>query len=147
MTPSLPDILLGQTLAITSPQPPEAGADYAASRFGLIATLSLIAVQEAEKGPAARLWENGALRELFGEAAKDFDAELGGDLGRLAASEDEDLTWSGLDRANADLRRALIRLHAAAEDRADGALDRRILALYQAMAKARRLELPQSITG
>ncbi len=144
MTPALPDLLLGQTVAITAPQPPEAGPDYAAGRFGLNATISLLAVQEAERGPAARLWENGALRALFAEAAEACDDTLAGELRRLAAGHDEDMSWSGLDRVNADLRRALIRLHVAVEDRADSALDRRILSLYQAMAKARRLELPQA---
>jgi hypothetical protein len=144
VTPSLPDLLLGQTLAIASPQPPEAGPDYAAGRFGLIATISLLAMQEAERGAAARLWENGALRALFAEAAETCDDALAGDLRRLAAGHDEDLSWSGLDRANADLRRALIRLHIAAEERADTELDRRIVTLYQAMARARRLDLPQA---
>ena len=66
MTPSLPDLLLGQTLAIASPQPPEAGPDYAAGRFGLIATISLLAMQEAERGAAADwpvAWAGDSLRE------------------------------------------------------------------------------------
>ena len=32
MTPTLPDLLMGQYLSLTLPMPPEAGPDYAAGR-------------------------------------------------------------------------------------------------------------------
>ncbi|MEO8925733.1 MAG: hypothetical protein ABI306_01100 [Caulobacteraceae bacterium] len=142
MTPSLPDILMGQVVALSAPLPPEAAGDYAAGRAAILAMLAMFAAQEAERGFAARLWENGALRVLFGRAAQAFDGELDGRLAAAAAGADDDFSLSALDRTNADLRRLLIALHEAAEQRGDATLDRRILALYQAMAKARRLDLP-----
>ncbi|HEY7851915.1 MAG TPA: hypothetical protein VIB82_03015 [Caulobacteraceae bacterium] len=125
MTPALPDILVGQMVALMTPLPPEAGGDYQAGRAGLVAMLAGLAAQEAERGVAVRVWENAAIRVVLGEAGADTD-----------------LAWSALDLANADLRRKLIAAHVAAEARGDEPLQREILALYQAMAKARRLDLP-----
>jgi hypothetical protein len=125
MSPKLPELLIGLAVALSSPAPPEAGGDYAAGRMGLVATLLVLASQEAERGPAARLWENATIAELLGDAAPPLEA-----------------AWSSLDARNADLRRRLIALHIAAEDRGDRALQIRILDLYEAMAHARRLDLP-----
>ncbi|HXU99648.1 MAG TPA: hypothetical protein VG166_04040 [Caulobacteraceae bacterium] len=125
MTPALPDILVGQMVALMIPLPPEAGGDYQAGRAGLLAMLAGLAAQEAERGTAARIWENGAIRELLGESGVDSD-----------------FSWRALDAANAELRRRLIAAHEAAEAARDEGRQRDILALYQAMAKARRLDLP-----
>ena len=129
MTPTLPDILIGQAVALMTPMPPEAGGEYLAGRMGMLAMLAGLAAQEAERGPAARVWENGAIRALLAKA------------GVAPDTADENLAWSALDAANAELRRALIRLHEAAEDRGDRTLQIEILDLYRQMAKARRLEL------
>jgi hypothetical protein len=129
MTPTLPDILMGQAVALVTPLPPEAGGDYLVGRMGMLAMLAGLAAQEAERGPAARVWENGAIRTLLAKA------------GAAPEPADQDLAWSALDAANADLRRALIRLHEAAEDRGDRALQIEILDLYRQMATARRLVL------
>jgi hypothetical protein len=147
MTPALPDMLLGQAMALSAPQPPESTGDYMAGRVGMIAMLAILAAQEAERGLAARTWENGALIALCERATPAYDAVLAGDLSRAAAEDRTDHGWGALDRANADLRRVLIRLHEAAEDRRDSSLDREILALYQAMAKARHLDLPSALAG
>jgi len=147
MTPSLPDILIGQCAALAAPLPPEAGGDYAAGRLGILIMLAALAAQEAERGVAARVWENQALRVLFAEAAPAYDGELGGRLGPAAAGADDDLSWSALDRANAHLRRLLIALHEVAEDRRDHALDVEILTLYQRMAHERRLDFPSGLAG
>ena len=125
MTPALPDILTGQMISLLTPLPPEAGPEYQAGRAGLLAMLAALAAQEAERGVAARVWENGAIRDLLGEAG-----------------EDADLSWRALDSANADLRRKLIAAHEAAEQSGDRPLQARILELYREMAKARRLQLP-----
>ena len=135
MTPTLTDILLGQAAAIAAPQPPEAGGDYMASRLGMVAMIATLAAQEAERGPAVRVWENAAIQALLtgaGGAAVD-------------APDREDFTWSGLDRKNAVLRRALTALHESAEARGDQALQAEILGLYVAMAEARRLDLPSAL--
>jgi hypothetical protein len=133
MTPSLPTLLLGQAVALTAPAPPESSGDYAAGRIGLVATLLVLAAQEAEKGPAARVWENRAIAELLASARASDPRPARGDS---AAS------WRDLDAANAELRRRLIALHEAAEIAGDHDLQARILALYVEMAKARRLDLP-----
>lgn len=125
MTPTLPDILAGQAAALMQPSPPEAGGEYTAGRMGILVMLASLAAQEAQRGPAARIWENRAIAALLGAEPE----------------HEPDLTWRGLDARNAELRRALILRHQAAEAAGDKALQRDILALYQAMAKARRLEL------
>jgi L-aminopeptidase/D-esterase-like protein len=147
VTPALPDLLMGQLISLTAPQPPEAGGDYMAGRIGLLATLAALGAQEAERGVAARMWENGAMRALFARAAGAYDDALQGDLALAAEAEDEALSWSVLDRVNAELRRLLIRLHEAVEARGDEALDREILRLYQGMARARRLDPPPGLSG
>jgi hypothetical protein len=147
MTPSLPDILMGYFIALTAPLPPEASGDYAAGRLGILGMLAVLAAQEAERGTAARLWENGAMRALFSRAASGFDGDLGGRLATAGAGADDDFSWTALDRANADLRRLLIALHEAVEERRDTALDTTILALYRRMAHERRLELPDAMGG
>lgn len=142
MTPTLPMILMGQVAALSAPAPPEASGDYAVSRGGMVAMLLMLASQEAERGPAARAWENGALRTILAEAASAYDEALEGALSSATGVTDGDGSWSALDGANAELRRRLIALHTAAEARRDAALQRRILDLYVDMARARRLEFP-----
>jgi len=67
------------------------------------------------------------------------------ELARAAAGVDDDLSWTALDLANADLRRQLIGLHEAVEARGDAALDDAILALYVEMARLRRLDLATAL--
>lgn len=141
MTPSLPDIVRSYAIARSSPLPAEAAGAYTAGRAGILSMLAMLAAQEAERGIAATLWENAALRALFADAAGAWDGPLGGALARAAAARDEDMSLSALTAANADLRRSLIALHEAVEAASDAALDRRILALYVEMAAARHLDL------
>jgi hypothetical protein len=141
MTPTLPDIMTGVAVALSTPLPPESGGDYMAGRAGMLSMLSLLSAQEAERGTAARVWENGAIRALLGKAAPAYDARLDGALAKAAAETDTDMAWSAMDKANAALRRLLIALHEAVETAGDADLDRAILGLYRDMAHARRLEL------
>ena len=65
MTPSLPDILVGNFMCMADPGPPEQQGEFMAGKVGLVALLSLLAAQEAERGgldvqPAARLETGGA---------------------------------------------------------------------------------------
>lgn len=55
---------------------------------------------------------------------------------------DRDYSIAALDAANAALRRLLIRLHEAAEQAGEHALDRKMLRLYRDMAGWRELRLP-----
>ena len=129
MTPALPDILIGQAVGLATPLPPEAGGDYFAGRIGLLAMLASLAAQEAERGIAARVWENAAIGALLAKA------------GEGEAEASSDLSWRALDAVNAHLRRRLIAVHEAAEARGDAALQVEILNLYVEMAAARRLNL------
>lgn len=147
MTPALPDILMGHLVALNAPAPPEASGEYMAGRLGILAMLSALAAQEAERGIAARVWENGVIAALLAAAAGDYDQALGGRLANLAEEESADLSWSALDAVNARLRRALIALHEAVEARGDEALDRAILALYLRMAHERRLDLAAAMAS
>ena len=145
MRPNVGDVLQGLAVAVTSPAAQEAGADYAASRAGMLAMLAGLAVQEADRAGAAALAENAAIRALFAQALAHDGARDGGLGGRLAAAAREtetDFTLSGLDGANARLRRLLIELHERVENAGDRDLDGRILELYAAMARGRRLQMP-----
>ncbi|HEY1415961.1 MAG TPA: hypothetical protein VGF42_08760 [Caulobacteraceae bacterium] len=129
MTPALPDILVGQAAALATPLPPESQGEYLAGRVGIMALLSGLAAQEADRGPAARVWENRAIAELIAKV----------DHGPLKLGDD--FSWRGLDAENARLRWRLIEIHEAAEARGDAALQTDILQLYVEMASARRLTL------
>jgi len=133
--------------ALSVPPPAEAAGDYAVARLGMVGVLAGLAAQEAERGFAARVWENAALKELFAAAAPAYDGELAGGLAEAAALDTSNLALSALDGANARLRLVLIALHEAVEARGDRELDRKILDLYRQMAHARRLELPSALGG
>ncbi|MHB8530550.1 MAG: hypothetical protein ACYC8V_13705 [Caulobacteraceae bacterium] len=147
MTPSLPELLEGCVLALGVPLPPEASGEYAQGRTGMVMTLLALAGQEAERAAGASAWENAALRDLFAGAARLYDADLEGRLSDLAAQADANFTLTALASANAELRRALIALHEAAEARGDPDLDRKILDLYRQIARAHRLDLPSALGG
>ena len=136
MTPSVPDILVGNFLCMAEPGPPEQQGEFMAGKVAVVALLSLLAAQEAERGAAARVTENAAIREILAEAAADYGLE-----GSWPADPVE-LTIGALDRVNAALRLALIGLHEAVEARGDEARHTRVLRLYAQMAEWRRLDLP-----
>jgi hypothetical protein len=138
MTPSLPDILVGNFLCVAEPPPPESAGDYMAGKVMVVALLSLLAAQEAERGLAARVWENAAIRAVLVEAGPDH----GQALAQAGQGTDTDLSLGALDRANAALRRSLISLHEAVEAAGDTARDHAILRLYAKMADTRRLDMP-----
>lgn len=138
MTPSLPDILVGNFLCMAEPPPPESAGEFMVGKVGVVALLCLLAAQEAERGMAARVWENGAIRAVLAEAA----ATHGAGFAQAAAEPDGDLSLAALDRVNAALRRSLIALHEAVEAAGDTARDHAILRLYADMADARRLDMP-----
>jgi len=134
MTPSLPDILVGNFMCMIDPPPPEQQGEFMAGKVAVVALLSLLAAQEAERGAAARVAENAAIQALLDEAAADYPTE--------AITGTGDLSISALDAANARLRQALIRLHETVEARGDVARHHAILRLYARMADLRRLDMP-----
>jgi len=138
MTPTVPELLMGNFLALMEPPPPESAGDYLQGKIAVTGMISLLSAQEAERGIEARAWENGAIRELLQTAS----ARYGAAFAEAAKGEDLDLSLAAMDRANAALRRSLIDLHIAVETARDGSLDTQIRRLYVRMAEARRLDLP-----
>ena len=136
MTPSLPDILVGNFMCMADPGPPEQQGEFMAGKVGLVALLSLLAAQEAERGVAARVRENALIRATLDEATGDYG------LDSSAWPVTETLTMTALDSVNAALRKALNSLHEVVEAREDTVRHHAILRLYAEMADLRRLDLP-----
>ena len=143
MTPTAPELLLGNFICLMEPPPPESTGDFQQGRIAVTGMIALLCAQEAERGIEARAWENGAIRALLGGAA----ATYGQHFAKASRGVDKDLSLAGMDRANAALRRDLITLHIAAEQARDAALDTTIRKLYVKMADARRLDLPPLPAG
>ncbi|MBO9706908.1 MAG: hypothetical protein J7521_01745 [Caulobacter sp.] len=141
MTPALPDILRGNFLSLAIPAPVESQGEFMTGRVGVIALLSLLAAQEAERGTTARIWENAAIGAMLAEAADAYGPQYA-EVAEVAAIEAVDLSLEGLDRANAALRRGLIALQEAVESAGDTARWKAINGLYAEMAERRKLELP-----
>ena len=127
MTPTLTDILTGNALALASLAEETGGAEFSGAKISVVALLSLLAAQEAERAIAVREAENAAIAELLGVAPADV----------------AERTITALDAVNADLRRRLIAHHEAVEARGDAEADAAVLALYRLMAEGRRLVMPQ----
>lgn len=138
MTPTVPELLMGNFLAMLDAPPAESAGDFMQARIGVTGMISLLCAQEAERGIEARAWENTAIRALLAASA----GRYGERFAEAAVGVDTDLSLAAMDRANAALRTALIDLHIAVEEARDGPLDTRIRALYVKMADARRLDLP-----
>jgi hypothetical protein len=94
MTPTLTDILTGNALALASLAEETGGAEFSGAKISVVALLSLLAAQEAERAIAVREAENAAIAELLG----------------IEAPEVTEHSISALDAANAELRRRLIAL-------------------------------------
>lgn len=143
MTPTVPELLLGNFLCLMEPPPPESMGDFLQGRVAVTGMIALLAAQEAERGIEARAWENGAIRALLAASAPVY----GDRFAEAASGVDKDLSLAAMDRANAALRRELIALHIAVEQARDAALDTDIRKLYVKMADARRLDLPPLSAG
>jgi hypothetical protein len=140
MTPTVPELLLGNFLCLTNPPPPESMGEFLQGRVAITGMIALLSAQEAEHGIEARVWENGAIRDLLRQGAP----RHGVSFLEAAQAPEADLTLAALDRVNADLRRALIDLHIRAENSGDLGLDHAILRFYRQSADRRRLDLPAS---
>ena len=138
MTPTVTELLNGCMLTLMTPPRAEDAGLFSAARFRLIALVNRLVALESADGAAVRVWENGVLRTLIAEAGP----RHGVSPGDAAETADGDYSIAALDRANAKLRRLVIRLHEVAEQAGDTELDRRILTLYCEMARRRELHLP-----
>lgn len=141
MTPTVREVLQGCAIVVSTPPSADAGPEYLGARMGMVATLIMLAAQEADLGPGATVTENAAIRAVFAEAGA-HDAALGGELAKAAGESETDFTVSVLDAVNARLRRLLIALHEHVESVGDATLNRRIVQLYGQMARGRRLQMP-----
>ena len=143
MNPTVSEILAGNLVALSEPPNEDSTGDFTTGKFAVIGLLSFLCAQEAEHGAADRHAESEAMRALFADAARESWApELTGELLALAGTEDRDFTLTGLDTANAELRRALIALQAAVEQAGHTPRQRCILTLLLDHAHARELKLP-----
>jgi hypothetical protein len=89
---------------------------YRRASLTVEALLLLCAREEWERAAARRVEENRALRALFADAAAEIgDAALGSRLEASAGAEEPSLRVDDLERANQELRRLLIELHAYVE--------------------------------
>ena len=138
MTPTAPELLMGNFLCLAEPPPPEAMGEFMQGKVAVTAMISLLAAQEAERGVEARLWENSAIRAVLSRSALDY----GERFKDASKGHDTDFNLAKLDAVNARLRRELISLHEMAENRGDTKLHKEIIALYVQMAHMRRLDLP-----
>ena len=138
MTPTAPELLMGNFLCLIDPPPPEAMGEFMQGKVAVTAMISLLAAQEAERGVEARLWENSAIRAVLSRSALDY----GERFKDASKGHDTDFNLAKLDAVNARLRRELISLHEMAENRGDTKLHKEIIALYVQMAYMRRLDLP-----
>lgn len=133
MTPTVSELLLGNFIALMEPPPPEAMGDFMQGKVAVTGMIAMLAAQEAERGAEARIWENNAIRDLLRQ---------GGAAIPEGAETEKDFAICGLDRVNATLRKALIALHTAVEEKGDRDLDHAILRFYVRSADMRRLDMP-----
>jgi hypothetical protein len=141
MTPDVPAVLAdlaGLLVRNAAPDTPDAER---ASSLGLAAALLTVAA-EVWDGAAQRLMEeNRTIRRLLADGAALTDDP---DLAQFANRADQDLRLSILQAANAQLRAALVRLHAQMEAREDEqarALDEAIWAELRASTERRKLSV------
>lgn len=146
MNPTVSELLIGNLVTLSEPPPPESAGDFMTGKVTVVALLSFLCAQEAEKGAAVRASENEHMRAVFAEAATDgWAPDHTALLAELARGRDADLRLSALDAANAELRRALIALQTEVEaDPAPEARrrEKRLVALLVESARARALALP-----
>jgi hypothetical protein len=140
MTPTVREVLQGCTLAIMTPPSADAGPEYAASRYGMVAMMLGVAATEGEQAAAAAIAENAEIRGLFATLGE-YDAALDGRLSAAAGEGEDSLDVPTLDAANARLRRLLIEAHEKVEDADDRDANRAIVALYGRMAQLRHMAL------
>jgi hypothetical protein len=128
-----------------------AATPYAVGDVGTSAMLMIFSAQHAERAADTLARENEDLRTLFRDAAAiTSDPSLAERLRKLSLTKDQSLMLTALGAANADLKKALIPLHAEMEERTDQAangIEGRILALLQRGADERRLALPPPMTA
>lgn len=142
MKPS-PELVLNQAFAkIAMEMGPALPAGYGQGSATTTAVLLLMVGQEFNRAADIRAKENRVMRALFADAAKIVGGALGAKLDAVVGVRDEDLTVSGLDRVNGELKQLLIELQGYAEDKGDRVLELRVLRFLSEAAAARLVHLP-----
>ena len=96
---------------------PKISDDYTQRNSMLTAMLLQIAAEEWDRAAARRVEENGAVRRLFAEAAREIeDRELRARLEAASEEAEESVRISDLNRSSDGLRGLLIELHAHLEE-------------------------------
>ena len=137
-----PPAMLGQLAAWLTQDLAPGVAAYQQSALGMSAGLIGMTIEEADRAVARRVEENAAIRGLLARGADLVEARLSARLQALADGRDESLRVSALEAGNAELRAALIELHAAVEaldGAAARALDADIWAELRASTERRKL--------
>lgn len=142
MKPS-PELVLNQAFAkIAMEMGPALPPGYGQGSATTTAVLLLMVGQEFNRAADVRAKENRVMRALFADAAKGIGGALSAKLDAVVGVRDEDLTVSGLDRVNGELKQLLIELQTHAEKAGDRVLELRILRFLSEAAAARQVHLP-----
>ena len=142
MKPS-PELVLNQAFAkIAMEMGPALPPGYGQGSATTTAVLLLMVAQEFNRAADIRAKENRVMRALFADASKSVGGALGAKLNAVVGVRDEDLTVSGLDRANGELKQLLIELQTHAEQAGDRVLELRVLRFLSEAATARQVHLP-----
>jgi hypothetical protein len=115
-------ILHGVSKALREQIGPSLTDPFAIEATRLATLLVSIAANGIDDAAAARIWENTALRKLFGDAAGVVTGNLSAQLSAASQSVDPGYKLSELDAENGRLRNLLIKLHAFVEDRDEGVM-------------------------
>jgi hypothetical protein len=142
MTPEADQILrvsAAQLMAHLAPLLPEGYAQGHAMVLSLMLNMS---AQEYDRAAEIRARENDDMRALFGALAPQVDDTLlRAEIRAAAATRDESLAISALNKSNADLRRLLIRLQEHVESRGNKAAEAHIWEVLRRMAERRLVKL------
>ena len=124
---------------------PALGTAFGQGQIGLMSIMLTLVGNEYERGADLRANENRAMRALFMEAVADVhDAALKTRLGAAGKKSYESLRISALDKANWELRKLLIEVHAHIEAQPGSAartLEKKIWALLRQIADQRMVKL------
>lgn len=115
---------------------------FAGEAIRLAQLLLRLVANGTDDAAAARIDENRALRALFDDAAPLVSGDLATRLRAAAVSTDPGLRISELDREGDRLRRLLVELHAAIEQRADEAARTMDIRIWRLMSEVEARRQP-----
>jgi hypothetical protein len=121
MNPEVDQILMLSASQLMGGVAPLLSETYAQGQAALLSFMMILSAQEYERAADIRASENADMRALFRElAASVDDNDLRARLLAAAATRDESLTISALNKSNGELRRLVIALQSHAEQMDNG---------------------------